>query len=143
MERYTQALRSHNLRSTLPRKTVFDVLATAEKPLSMRDLVKQCPSIDRVTLYRTLNTFMQAGIVRVVPVGWKRMYELTESFAPHHHHMICTQCGTVIDIMSPEIEAYITRAAEHAGFIEQTHVIEIHGRCVSCGATELTGNLED
>lgn len=102
----------------------------------MASLIERCGSVDRVTLYRTLNTFMRAGIVRMVPVGWKRMYELTESFVPHHHHMICTQCGTITDITSPELERYITQVTERSQFKEMSHTIEIHGCCLACSATK-------
>ena len=132
MESYHQALQAHKLRATVPRQRVFDALAGVSTPLSMADLIKRCSTVDRVTLYRTLTAFLQAGIVRIVPVGWKRMYELTESFVPHHHHMICTQCGAVIDIMSSELEEYIADVSGRAGFMESSHMIEIRGRCQSC-----------
>lgn len=132
MELYRQALQRRHLRATEPRKKVFLALTDAKKPLSMAAIMTICEPIDRVTLYRTLAVFVEVGIVRIVPVGWKRLYELTESFTPHHHHMMCTQCGSVIDIMSPEIETYIARVVADAAFMELSHTIEIQGLCSRC-----------
>ncbi|RYG94537.1 transcriptional repressor, partial [archaeon] len=85
-------------RLTSPRRAVFDVLHSSESPLAIAVIIKACPDVDRVSIYRTLELFTRLGITEIIPFGWKQRYELTSPFKPHHHHLYCTNCGILIDI---------------------------------------------
>src|ERR1700745_3587338 len=86
-----------HLRMTIPRMAVFDVMRSSDMPLMIGDIIKKCPQIDRVSIYRTLELFVQLGIAEVVPMGWKQRYELTSPFKSHHHHLYCVECHRLID----------------------------------------------
>src|SRR5437773_11536932 len=60
--------------------------------------------ISRATVYRTLELLVKSGMVRRVHLGEDHYhYEHVRSDS-HHDHLICTTCGTVIEISDPEIE---------------------------------------
>jgi len=132
MEQYEAILKQHKLRDTKPRRIVFETFLDYPGTLSISTLSKLCLSVDRVTLYRTLELFMQLGIIQVVMVGWKKRYELTEQFAPHHHHMQCTSCGALIDIQSDKLEALVHTLADEYQFMPTSHSFEVHGLCSNC-----------
>ena len=56
----------------------------------------------------------------------------------HHHHLVCTGCDTVEEIVSPSAERLVQDIADHAGFRLQGHLLEILGLCQRCQAAEAT-----
>lgn len=120
------------LRLTAPRKQVFEALYEAEQPLMIKDIIRTCSSIDRVSIYRTLELFVQLNIAEVVPMGWKQRYELTSPFKPHHHHLYCTACGKLIDIHSQKLELLVAAIARQYDFTAAEHKFEVSGTCASC-----------
>ena len=119
-------------RLTTPRKAVFSVLFDQHEPVSIRQLSDNCPDIDRVSIYRTIELFVTLGIVAPVPTGWKQRYELAEPFKPHHHHLECTACGVVVDSNSSELEQLIHTVADRHRFAVTSHAFELRGLCADC-----------
>lgn len=120
------------LRLTRPRQEVFNILQESNVPLSAPAIAKQCPDIDRVSVYRTLELFTSLDIATVVPVGWKQRYELTSPFKPHHHHLSCTNCGALIDVHSKKLEQLVAAIARDYGFTAAEHKFEVSGLCSNC-----------
>ena len=132
MSEYHELLRCHSLRDTTPRREVFRALSQAETPLSIADIVRVCSTINRTTVYRTLEIFGTIGVVQAVPVGWKQRYELTSLFVAHHHHMQCVSCGRVIDIASPKLERLVREIADSHDWTARSHTFELTGVCADC-----------
>lgn len=126
---------THHLRLTKPRQVVFAALKAAQAPLAIGDIVKLCPQIDRVSIYRTLDVFVKLGIAEAVPVGWKQRYELTSPFQAHHHHLYCTNCGKLVDIHSKKLELVIASIARDYDFTPREHTFEVSGLCQKCSRT--------
>lgn len=126
------------LRLTQPRRTLFDALYNSRQPLLISQLIKAHPSVDRVSIYRTLELFIQLGIAEVIPMGWKQRYELTSPFKPHHHHLYCTGCGKLIDLHSHKLELLVAAIAREHGFVPNEHKFEVSGLCAECQANKKT-----
>jgi len=120
------------LRLTKPRQVIFDVMHAAGAPLSIAAIAQLCPTIDRTSVYRTLELFVQLNIAEAVPHGWKQQYELTSPFKSHHHHLSCTNCGKIIDIHSKKFELLIANIAQENQFSAQDHTLEVRGLCSNC-----------
>lgn len=120
------------MRLTTPRKTIFKTLQESDAPLSASMIAKRCESIDRVSVYRTLELFVRLGIVRSVPIGWKQRYELTDPFRSHHHHLSCTKCGRLIDVHSLKFEKLVNNVVAEYDFIATDHTFEVRGLCKDC-----------
>ena len=125
-------LTEHGLRITTPRLAVFNALLNATSPLSVADIVTACPAVDKVSIYRTIETFTHIGATTVIMHGWKQRYELADPFRPHHHHLHCTKCDTVIEIHSDKIESVIKDLTRQYAFQPIAHTFEISGLCQSC-----------
>jgi Fur family transcriptional regulator, ferric uptake regulator len=50
----------------------------------------------------------------------------------HHHHLVCRQCGTAIEVEGPAVERWAARTANQHGFTDITHTVEILGTCPDC-----------
>lgn len=135
MNNFEAHLRQHDLRITKPRRAVFAALQKASKPLPLNDIVALCPGIDRSSIYRTIDTCIHVGAVKVVHLGWKKQYELTDLFSPHHHHFRCTVCKSLTHVSDTELEHAIEAVSRKHKFIPTAHHFEIEGICRNCQTT--------
>ncbi|MEO5499748.1 MAG: Fur family transcriptional regulator [Candidatus Saccharimonadales bacterium] len=135
LARFKQLLASHGHHVTRSRTQVFQLLNQSQ-PQSIRDILKLSNgSVDRVSLYRTIELFENLGIIHRVHIGWKYKLELTDHFVAHHHHLSCLKCGTIIDIEDGEnITSFIKDVVTKYDFSPVRHQFEIQGYCRSCNA---------
>lgn len=124
-------LKTQGFSATKTRMAVIRALL-AHQPASMNTLIKSLPDVDRATVYRTVDLFVDLGVAKKVSTGFKYLVELGDSFQEHHHHLTCVRCGTVIDVHTPEIEYAIEQTAASNGFRPIRHDLEITGYCSSC-----------
>jgi len=124
------------LRLTTPRIAIFNALKESSTPLSTSQIIRLCPGVDKVSVYRTIKLFGSLNIVTIVTHGWKQSYELSSPFHPHHHHIVCERCGDVIKLQSPSIEALIHKFAKQHAFTPTSHHFEIHGVCEKCASKQ-------
>lgn len=134
MDNFVALLHRHQLRITEPRTAVFNAVQSASNALSFADIANQCPGVNRSSIYRTIDTCLAIGVLRVINIGWKKRYELTDLFQPHHHHLICTSCEKVITIQEEELERFIDSIAKRHDFTPTSHQFEIEGYCQQCQA---------
>jgi Fur family transcriptional regulator, ferric uptake regulator len=125
-------LRDHGYSITKARKEVFAVLEKSE-PLTMHELVRQLPNIDRASVYRVVALFEKLGIVHRLHIGWKYKIELTNNYQPHHHHITCVTCGKSQPFHEDShLENSLQTTAKSEGFILKNHLIELQGICTDC-----------
>lgn len=95
-----QSLKNHKLRVTDCRMDVLEYFQQQNKALSFKDLEDRFKEYDRVTLYRTLHSFEENGLLHKIPGdGGSAVYGLcndcdVESHHHNHMHFKCTSCGT-------------------------------------------------
>lgn len=93
-------IKNSGLRSTPGRKKIISILIESQTALSEVDLEKQLASFcDRTTIYRTLNTLLEHGIVhKLIDTDGSNKYVLNkpaDPSSPDHIHFKCHECGTV------------------------------------------------
>jgi Fe2+ or Zn2+ uptake regulation protein len=108
-------------------------------PATIAELLAASPGLAASTAYRNMTVLGAAGIViRLGGTDEFARFELSEELSgQHHHHVVCTDCGLVLDTgSSPGLEAALTesiRDITQAGGFEITgHRLELVGRCGSC-----------
>lgn len=131
-------LADHDQMYTANRRAVVDALVAAGAPITLPDLLATDRSLAQSSAYRSLATLAEAGVVRrLVHVGDHALFELDEHLTEHHHHLICDDCGTVVDVTLPDqLERAMDRAfddaAAAAGFSSTHHAVDIYGTCTAC-----------
>ena len=139
-EHLTEYLAAKGLKSTGQRDKILKVFVDAGKHLSAEELYvlvkKIYPGIGFATVYRTLKLLAESGLAqeRRFEGGFTR-YEHTSPEA-HHDHLICTQCGTIIEFENEQIEALQRDIAKKNRFVVQSHKLELYGLCVACKRKE-------
>jgi Fur family transcriptional regulator, ferric uptake regulator len=131
-------LRAVGQRYTDSRRALVSVLVDAAQPLAIPDIVAARPGLPQSSVYRNLAELERAGVVRrIVTTGEFACYELTEDLTEHHHHLICSVCGSVSDFtVAPKLErdlaAALARAAHDRDFRIQAHRLDLVGVCAGC-----------
>lgn len=111
---------------------IFNLLLTADRPLSIKDMVTAIPEVHYVSIYRTVDSLRKAGVISLVPQGFKNLFELSDIFSPHHHHISCEKCGRLSAINDSEIEQSIEALSKQAGYTPTKHHLELYGLCPAC-----------
>jgi Fur family ferric uptake transcriptional regulator len=131
-------IRDAGLRRTGQRDLILETFLSTEEHLTSEDLHrlvhKQDPGVGLTTVYRTLKLLTDAGLAREVRFGDNKTYYEHHYNHEHHDHMICTQCGRVIEFFSPEIEKLQDEMAVNFGFKPTHHSLRMWGLCSECQA---------
>lgn len=129
-------LRERGLNVTAQRLAVLR--AVSERPHSTVDDIDtvvraQLGAISRQAVYDSLGALTTAGLVRrIAPAGSPARYE--GRVDDNHHHLVCRQCGAMVDVDCAVGDAPCLTAADDAGYeIDEAEVI-YWGRCPECAA---------
>ncbi len=135
-EIFLEHIQKSGLRRTAQRDLILEIFLRMEEHLTSEDLYwlvqKEDASVGHTTVYRTLKLLTEAGLAREVRFGDNKTYYEHHYNHDHHDHMICTECGKVIEFFSAEIEAMQDSAAEKFGFLPTHHSLRMWGLCAEC-----------
>lgn len=133
---FLEHIQRRGLRRTTQRDLIMEKFLQTEEHLTIEDLHwlvhKEDPTVGHTTVYRTLKLLTEAGLAREVRFGDNKTYYEHHYNHEHHDHMICTECGKVIEFFSPEIESMQDKAAESFGFKPTHHSLRMWGICAEC-----------
>ena len=127
------------MRTTQPRQTVVAILERErEHQLTAQDLHRKAravaPRIGLATVYRTLAALEEEGAVEVISQdAGESAYRLCSS--GHHHQLVCTGCGAVIEIQECDLDSLAHRLSRKHGFRVDAHDVTLRGRCAACRPT--------
>jgi Fur family transcriptional regulator, ferric uptake regulator len=131
-------LRQVNQRYTTKRRALVDLLAETKQPVSIPDILAASEGLAQSSVYRNLSVLEQAGVVhRIVTTDDFARYELAEDLTEHHHHLICSACGSVADFTAPaSLEKNLAKAMDEVnavgGFTAERHRLDLIGVCSDC-----------
>jgi Fur family ferric uptake transcriptional regulator len=129
-------LRAGGFRITSGRVILFQLLAKAQKPLSIQAISKRWKGMppNSTTLYRTLTDLAKAGIVRRMDLNTGTAHFEYTPDSPHHHHVVCTNCDDIEDFESQELENVIERLVGKSSKFKNVehHSLELFGLCRMC-----------
>jgi Fur family ferric uptake transcriptional regulator len=133
--RLNDILRRKHLSITDSRKKILSLFLSTKDALAHGDIEKKAgEKFDRVTVYRTLQTFVEKGIIHTIPTADNSiLYALCKDCTEGHHHddhvhFVCTNCGTTLcldDVVSPKIDL-------PEGYEAKTVQVVIYGVCRDC-----------
>jgi Fur family ferric uptake transcriptional regulator len=129
-------LRHKGLKVTHQREEIARTFLRSTRHLSAEELYRQIqkihPEVGLSTIYRTLRLLVEAGlasqrefgdgITRYEPVAGGR----------HHDHLICVNCGAIIEFQNQKIEELQKEVAENKNFTVLQHKLELYGYCEKC-----------
>lgn len=126
-------LHSAGLRITYPRLVLIGELARSNaQPKSAAELSATLSQFPRSSIYRNLDALEKAGLIKSSLIKWVRRYEPGDALTPHHHHIVCEKCQTMVDFDSQRLEKRLELIAQNAGYTLSSHVVELRGLCADC-----------
>ncbi len=135
--RIGEILRQKNLSVTDSRKKILSLFLLSEDALAHGDIEKKAgEKFDRVTVYRTLQTFVEKAIIHTIPTSDNSVrYALCKDCKEGNHHddhvhFVCVNCQKTIcldDVVSPRIDL-------PEGYVPEKVSVVINGLCKICNA---------
>jgi len=137
LENFTQLLKEQKLKFTRQREMVLKILYDNNGHFSpeeiQRMITKETPelNIGIATVYRTLTLLEESGLVSSISLGVQgKKYEIANK--PHHDHLICINCGKIVEFENQQIESLQQEIAQKNGFALTDHIMQLYGTCSDC-----------
>jgi Fur family ferric uptake transcriptional regulator len=134
-KRIAAALKQRGYKLTPQRRVVIGAIAASRGQLTPADIYrkvhKEHPNIGLTTIYRTLEILARLELICELHAGGSgRSY--TIGAPEHHHHIICSGCGAVVDFSGYHLSQLEARLSRETGFEIEGHLLEFTGRCRNC-----------
>lgn len=128
------ALKNKGVRITPQRHAILEYLISSESHPTADDIYKALegdfPNMSVATVYNNLRVFRNAGLIKELTYGDASS---RFDFVTHdHYHIICDECGTIVDFHHPGLEEVERLASHVTGFEVSYHRLEVYGTCPSC-----------
>ena len=133
-ERFLDFLARKRLRLTGQRRAIIGTVFSTEKHFTAEELLKWArrrdKSVSRATVYRTLPLLTDSGLVREMDFGKEqKYYDPNYAEHPHHNHIICLDCGKIVEFDSRKIEQLESEISRRLGFAAMAHRLQITATC--------------
>ena len=137
-------LRAEGRRITTARRTIIELLASTHDHLTAEHIALAVqhahPEIHVSTVYRTLESLEEWGLVEHVHRGHGAAFFTSPA---SHPHMVCEVCGRVIDVPQEEFDPLVEHVRDVYGFDIDVAHNALMGRCLVHGSRDPTGRFED
>ena len=133
-DRFLEFIARKHLRLTGPRRAIIESVFGTEKHFTAEELLtwarRRDTSVSRATVYRTLPLLTESGLVREMDFGKEhKYYDPNYAQHPHHNHIICQDCGKIVEFDSRKIEQLENDISRRLGFSAKTHRLQITATC--------------
>lgn len=134
--RFRRFLAGQGLRMTRERLAILAAVLESTDHFDVEELYSRLRTRDRrvsrATVYRTLHLLVESGLVDRARFGSDSFSYEQIGGRGHHDHMVCNDCGRVIEFVSDEIELLQKAACAEHNFVPETRRLTVFGRCGSC-----------
>ena len=137
LEKFKSALKAENMKFTPQRLSVLSEMVNNKDHRECEEIYLALrtagDNVSRATVYRTMDILVTHNFARKINIGDGRARDGTKINHSHHDHMICIECGQIIEFMSDEIEALQDEVCEDYNFKLIRHIHQLFGICSKCG----------
>ena len=129
-------LRQRGFKITPQRRVILKAIAGVSEHMTPAEIYERVcrddPGIGLVTVYRTLEILAGLGLLCEMHAGGNCRSYLMRRPDEHHHHLICSDCGTVVDFINCDLGSLENRLSQDNNFEINGHILEFIGRCREC-----------
>ena len=130
-------LSEQGYRLTPQRLMILSAIENSDNHISAEEIYAQVvakyPHINISTVYRTLELLKGLGLVTETDLGGGR-FRYHPADKGHHHHLVCRECGAIIDLDESMLASLKDTLLREYRFIADLRHLAIFGRCVKCRA---------
>lgn len=139
-DRFLVYLRRRGHRVTSERMALFDRIFAHHGHIDADELLtalhEDGVKISRATVYRNLDLLVECGLVHKHRLGRNRFHYEHVHAGLSHDHLVCAECGRVVEFISPGIAALGKEICRAHGFVPGRQALQITGLCVECAERE-------
>ena len=137
VERTLRILQDAGFRLTGPRRAVVDEIQRSDRAFTADELLQRLTDaqtgVGRATVFRTLDLLVQNGVLdRLHQPDGCHSYLLCGVTDRHHHHLICSDCGAVIEFEDCSVQPLLEELGRRTNFQINGHWLEVFGQCSVC-----------
>lgn len=129
-------LKESGVRITPQRHAVLEYLLASMIHPTADDIYKalkgKFPNMSVATVYNNLRILSEIGLVRELTYGDDS--SRYDSNMDDHYHIVCEDCGKVVDFHYPTLHEIESLAQRVSGFDIKEHRLELYGKCTACKA---------
>lgn len=130
-----ESLRASGHRLTPQRESVLAVIGESQAHLTAEEILRRVrtryPYLNKSAVYRSLDLLTEIGLVTQTDLGQGRVeYELHQH--PHHHHLVCRNCGAVSQVDHENFRPLGRRLKHKYGFRADLDHFAVFGTCRKC-----------
>lgn len=138
---YIEALRARGYRVTPQRLLVLDAVCELNRHATIADIQAQVnaydPTIDRSTIYRSLDILVEVGLLTESELGKEgKIYAVVGQ--KRHHHLVCLSCGKVMELAPDALNPLIEAIQSQYKFTLQADHLVFNGLCEACSGDQAT-----
>jgi Fur family ferric uptake transcriptional regulator len=134
--KFVDFLEKKELKLTLERRAILESIFSIDSHFQAEDLLIQMRQkglrVSKATIYRTLPLLLESGLLRELHMGDKQLYYEYQHDRQDHDHLICTNCGKIIEFSEPKGREIIRQVCRKNDFTISKYIIEIQGYCKDC-----------
>jgi Fur family ferric uptake transcriptional regulator len=127
---------TRGLRATPERYAVLDAVLQTQGHFDAENLYYRLIAggmkISKATVYNTLELLLRAGLVSKYRFAEKTSRYEKALGRPQHHHLICLQCGDILEFVSDKLERIQEEVCADREFVSQSSSLQIFGTCSKC-----------
>lgn len=135
-KRTERELRKNGYKITPQRRAIIRAIIGSHEHLTPAAIYEKVhrdnPSIGLVTIYRTLEILEELDLICEMHAGGSCHSYLLRRPSEHHHHIICSDCGKVVDFTDCNLDELENRLAKETKFKINSHLLEFLGQCYQC-----------
>ena len=136
LNRFKEALKKEGLKYTPQRTAVLEEIIKDKGHRESEEiylaLKKRGQHVSRATVYRTMDILVNNGFARKMNLGDGRARYESKVNSPHHDHLVCMDCGLIVEFMDQKIEDLQDKIAIQYNFQLKRHIHQLFGLCKKC-----------
>ena len=136
LNRFKEALTKEGLKYTPQRTAVLEEIIKDKGHRESEEiylaLKKKGQHVSRATVYRTMDILVNNGFARKMNLGDGRARYESKVNSPHHDHLVCMDCGLIVEFMDQKIEDLQNEIAIQYEFQLKRHIHQLFGLCKKC-----------
>ena len=136
LNRFKEALKKEGLKYTPQRTAVLEEIIKDKGHRESEEiylaLKKSAQHVSRATVYRTMDILVNNGFARKMNLGDGRARYESKVNSPHHDHLVCMDCGLIVEFMDQQIEDLQDKIAIQYNFQLKRHIHQLFGICKKC-----------
>ena len=133
---FLEFLRKKDLKFTSQRELILKAVFTGHRHFTADQLFEEVRqkdrTISRATVYRTLSLFVEANLLDANDFERGHLFYERKFGYEHHDHLVCIDCGKIMEFRNQEIEKIQDQVTEEYAFKPLYHRHQIFGQCAKC-----------